>query len=100
MGILLEFETERLIIKLLTLSQMKLWVNNISILEKELGCKCDGPLEGFFLNIVNNQIKIIENDPENYIYHSLDLKNIKKKKQTGGNWIINNKIRLYITDII
>jgi len=51
-GILLEFETERLIIKLLTLSQMKLWVNNISILEKELGCKCDGPIEGLFLNIV------------------------------------------------
>ena len=70
MGILFEFETERLIIKLLTLSQMKLWVNNIPLLEKELGCKCGGPVEGFFLNIVNNQIKVIENDPENYMYHS------------------------------
>jgi RimJ/RimL family protein N-acetyltransferase len=70
-GTPMELETERLIIKLLTLSQLKLWVNNISTLEVELNCKCDKePIDGFFLDIVNNQIKIIENDPENYVYHS------------------------------
>jgi RimJ/RimL family protein N-acetyltransferase len=67
----MEIETERLVLKLLTLSQLKLWTKNIPMLEKELNCKCDGgPIEGWFLNIVNNQIKIIENDPENYIFHS------------------------------
>jgi len=67
----MELETERLFIKLLTLSQLKLWVNDISMLEIELNCKCDkGPIDGFLLNIINNQIKIIENDPENYVYHS------------------------------
>jgi hypothetical protein len=36
-----------------------------------LGCKYDAePIEGEFLNIINGQIKIIENDPENYMYHS------------------------------
>jgi hypothetical protein len=39
--ILMKLETERLYIKLLTLDQLKLWVNNIQILEKELDCKYD-----------------------------------------------------------
>ncbi|MBS4534189.1 GNAT family N-acetyltransferase [Clostridium sp. D2Q-14] len=66
-----ELETERLYIKLLTLSQLKLCVNNILMLETELDCKYDAePIESEFLNIINNQIKIIENDPENYMYHS------------------------------
>jgi predicted acetyltransferase len=67
----MEIETERLLLKLLTLSQLKLWVNDISTLEMELNCKIDTELlNGVFLNIVNNQIIVIENDPENYIYHS------------------------------
>jgi RimJ/RimL family protein N-acetyltransferase len=41
------------------------------MLEKELNCKCETePIEGWFLNIVKNQIKIIEKDPDNYIFHS------------------------------
>ena len=94
---LMELETERLYIKLLTLAQLKLWVNNIQILEKELYCKYDAePIEGEFLNIINGQIKIIENDPENYIYHSfwfiirkadkiavgsMDFKNVPNEKK-------------------
>jgi hypothetical protein len=61
----MKLETERLEIQLLTLSQLKLWVNDIQALENELKCKYDAePTEGLFLNIINNQIKIIENDPE------------------------------------
>jgi hypothetical protein len=67
----MEIETERLLLKLLTLPQLKLWVNDISTLDMELNCKNDAEPKGVFLNIINNQIKIIENDPENYIYHSL-----------------------------
>jgi predicted acetyltransferase len=67
----MKIETEKLVIKLLTLSQLKLWVTNIPILETELNCKYDAePIEGEFLNIINGQIKIIENDPLNYMYHS------------------------------
>jgi RimJ/RimL family protein N-acetyltransferase len=67
----MKLETERLFIKLLTLPQLKLWVNNISMLESELNCEYDAePIEGEFLNVINGQIKIIENDPLNYMYHS------------------------------
>jgi RimJ/RimL family protein N-acetyltransferase len=67
----MKLETERLFIKLLTLPQLKLWVNNIPMLESELNCKYDAePIEGEFLNIINGQIKIIENDPLNYMFHS------------------------------
>jgi RimJ/RimL family protein N-acetyltransferase len=67
----MEIETDRLLIKLLSLPQLKLWVNSISMLESDLHCKYDAePIEGEFKNIINGQIRIIENDPENYIYHS------------------------------
>jgi RimJ/RimL family protein N-acetyltransferase len=67
----MELETERLVIKLLTLPQLRLWVNNIPLLESELNCKYDAePIEGEFLDVINGQIEIIENDPLNYMYHS------------------------------
>jgi RimJ/RimL family protein N-acetyltransferase len=82
----MEIETERLLLKLLTLSQLKLWVNDISTLEMELNCKCDAePIKGVFLNIINNQIKIIENDPENYIYHSFWFIIRKEDKAVVGS---------------
>lgn len=92
----MEIETDRLIIKLLTLSQLNLWVNNIKILEEELNCIYDAePIEGEFKNIINGQITIIKNDPENYMYYSfwfiirkndrivvgsMDFKNIPNEK--------------------
>jgi len=82
----MELETERLLLKLLTLSQLKLWVNNIPTLEVELNCKCNkGPIDGFFLNIINNQIKKIENDPENCIYLSFWLIIRKEDKRVLGS---------------
>ena len=84
-------ETERLYIKLLTLNQLKLWVNNIQILEKELECKCDiEPIEGFFLNIINEQIKIIEKDPKNYMYYSFWFIIRKEDKITVGSMDFKN----------
>jgi RimJ/RimL family protein N-acetyltransferase len=71
MDLMMEIETDRLFIKLLTLSQLRLWINEISTLEKELNCKYDAePMEGVFLDIVKNQIKTIENDPKNCLYYS------------------------------
>jgi RimJ/RimL family protein N-acetyltransferase len=89
--VLSELETERLSIKLLTLSQLKLWINNISILETELDCKCDAePIEGWFLDILNSQIKIIENDPENYMYHSFWFIIRKSDKKVLGSMDFKN----------
>jgi RimJ/RimL family protein N-acetyltransferase len=89
--ILSELETERLYIKLLSLSQLRLWINNISILETELDCKCDTePIEGWFLSILNGQINIIENDPENYMYHSFWFIIRKSDKKVVGSMDFKN----------
>jgi len=86
-----EIETERLIIKLLTLSQLKLWASDISLLESELDCKYAGePIEGIFLKIINKQIKIIENDPENYRYHSFWFIIRKIDKKVIGSMAFKN----------
>jgi len=89
--VLSELETERLSIKLLSLSQLRLWINNISILETELDCKCDAePMEGWFLSILNNQINIIENDPANYMYHSFWFIIRKSDKKVVGSMDFKN----------
>ena len=80
-----ELETERLSIKLLSLTQLRLWISNISILETELDCKCDAePMDSWFLNIINGQINRIENDPENYVYHSFWFIIRKSDKKVVG----------------
>jgi RimJ/RimL family protein N-acetyltransferase len=87
----MEIETERLLIKLLTLSQLYLWVNNISILEKEMNCKYGAePIKGEFRNIIDGQIKIIENDPENYIYYSFWLIIRKSDRVVVGSMDFKN----------
>jgi RimJ/RimL family protein N-acetyltransferase len=89
--VLSELDTERLSIKLLSLSQLKLWINNISILETELDCKWDAePIDGWFLNIINGQINVIENDPENYIYHSFWFIIRKSDKKVVGSMDFKN----------
>jgi RimJ/RimL family protein N-acetyltransferase len=89
--VFMKLGTERLEIQLLTLSQLKLWINNIQILENELKCKYDAePIEGLFLNIINNQIKIIENDPENYLYHSFWFIIRKTDKKVIGSMDFKN----------
>jgi RimJ/RimL family protein N-acetyltransferase len=84
--IFIEIETERLFLKLLTLSQLKLWVSNILMLEMQLDCKYDAePIEGEFLNIIKNQIKIIETDLTNYYYHSFWFIIRKEDKMVVGS---------------
>lgn len=48
-------ETERLELILLTANQLKLWIEDIHSLERELNCSYRAELmEGFFLEIVKN----------------------------------------------
>ncbi|AKA70422.1 GNAT family N-acetyltransferase [Clostridium scatologenes] len=67
-------QTERLELILLTPNQLKLWIEDISELEKELDCfyKAES-MEGAFLEIVKKQYKIIQKDLNNYLWHSFFL---------------------------
>lgn len=67
-------ETERLELYPLNVNQLKLWIEDIAALEKELSCSYAAePMEGFFLDIVKGQLKITESDPDNYAWHSFWL---------------------------
>lgn len=64
-------QTERLELIPLTLNQLKLWIEDIPTLEKELDCSYKAELmEGFFLDIVKGQYEITLKDPDNYLWHS------------------------------
>jgi ribosomal-protein-alanine N-acetyltransferase len=64
-------ETDRLYLIPLTANQLKLWIEDIPILEKELNCTYRAePMEGIFLGIVKRQYKITVEDETNYLYHS------------------------------
>jgi ribosomal-protein-alanine N-acetyltransferase len=64
-------ETDRLYLIPLTANQLKLWIEDIPSLEKELNCTyCAEPMNGIFLDIVKGQYKITVEDEANYLYHS------------------------------
>lgn len=64
-------QTERLELIPLTLNQLKLWIEDIYQLEKELDCSYMAEsMEGFFLQIVKGQYEITQRDPNNYLWHS------------------------------
>lgn len=64
-------ETERLEQIPLSPRQLRLWVEDMAALEKELSAVYRAePLEGLFLEIVSTQMKITEKDPEYYQWHS------------------------------
>ncbi|CAM2906645.1 GNAT family N-acetyltransferase [Clostridium sporogenes] len=64
-------QTERLELIPLTLNQLKLWIEDIPELEKELDCSYKAEsMEGFFLQIVKGQYEITQKDPNNYLWHS------------------------------
>lgn len=64
-------ETDRLEIIPLTGKQLKLSIEDMSSLEKELNFTYKGDLlEGFFLDIFKSQLKITLEDEDNYMYHT------------------------------
>ncbi|WP_419196106.1 GNAT family N-acetyltransferase [Caproiciproducens galactitolivorans] len=70
----INIETNRLILIPLTARQLQLWAEELPSLEKELNCSYDAePLEGFFLKIIKSQLKITQEDEENYLYHTFWL---------------------------
>lgn len=64
-------ETDRLYLIPLTAHQLKLWIEDIPALEKELNFSYRAePMEGIFLDIVKGQSEITAEDETNYFYHS------------------------------
>lgn len=70
----MKIETERLEIIPLKSSELKLWLEDIESLEKELDCLYKAePIEGFFKEIIKGQLLITEKDEKNYLYHTFWL---------------------------
>lgn len=70
----MKIETERLELVALQPRQLKLWIDDISSLEGELNVTYKAePMDGFFLDIVKEQLRITEENPENYCWHSFWL---------------------------
>lgn len=79
-------QTERLELILLTPNQLKLWIDDISALEKELNCSYRGEvMEDFFINIVKNQYEIAKKDIDNYLWRSFFLLIRKKDRVVVGS---------------
>jgi ribosomal-protein-alanine N-acetyltransferase len=67
-------ETNRLELIPLTPNVLKLCVENIAGLEKEMNCSYQGePLEGYLLAIVKSQLDLVQRDPDNYLWNSVWL---------------------------
>ena len=63
--------TERLVLVPLNARQMRLWLEQITELEKELDCTYKAEsLEGDFLKIVKGQLHVTEQNENNYYWHS------------------------------
>ena len=63
--------TERLELVPLLPYQLKLWVENIPNLEKDLNCSYQAePMEGLFLAIVKKQLEKTVKYPNDYLWHS------------------------------
>lgn len=66
--------TERLELVPLTAAQLALWLDDLPALERALNCCYEGePLEGVFADIVRKQLAVVQNDPENDVWHGFWL---------------------------
>ncbi len=84
-------ETERLILHPLNPNQLKLWLNDIQSLERELNIKYDAePLEGIFLEIVNGQLEVVLKNDNDYLYHSFWLLIKKENRLVVGSCDFKN----------
>lgn len=63
--------TDRLELHALNSEQMRLWLNDIPALERQLNCSYKAePIEGFFRKIVEGQAVLTEENASEYYWHS------------------------------
>ncbi len=71
---------------LLTVPQLRLWIEDVPALEKELHCHYQAqPMAGFFLEIVKSQYEIARADPDNCLWHSFFFLISKKDRIVVGS---------------
>lgn len=81
----MQLETKRLLLLPLDEVQIKNWTENIPALEQALCCAYDGErMEGVFLQIVRGQIKKMQNDRENWLFHTFWLLLRKEDRTVVG----------------
>lgn len=67
----MKLKTERLELIPLLPYQLRLWIEDISALERDLKCVYQAePMEGLFLEIVKGQLETTEKNPADYRWHS------------------------------
>lgn len=67
----MQLTTKRLELVVLDARQLKLWTENLPLLEAELNCSYQAePMADFFQEIVRGQLAATEKDPENAAWHS------------------------------
>lgn len=67
-------KTKRLELLPLLPYQLRLWVEDIPSLEKDLKCSYQAePMEGLFLEIVKEQLEKVEKNPNDYLWYSFWL---------------------------
>ncbi|WP_195984295.1 GNAT family N-acetyltransferase [Clostridium sp. D33t1_170424_F3] len=70
----MQLETKRLLLLPLDEVQIKNWMENIPALEQAFRCTYDGEkMEGVFLQIVREQAEKVQNDRENWLFHTFWL---------------------------
>jgi len=68
----MRLEGKRIELIPLTARQLTLWVDNIKALEAELDCIYRGePVMGSFIDFVRSKASMAENDPDNYLFHTI-----------------------------
>lgn len=70
----MNIETERLKLIPLTPKQLKLWIEDLPAIERDLHCFYRAePLEGGFLEVVKGQAEIAEKNPDDYLWNTFWL---------------------------
>ena len=68
----MKLETQRLTLVPLNARQLRLWIEDIPELEREMNCSYRAePVEGEFLNILRQQLELVERDEAHLLFHTL-----------------------------
>ena len=82
----MKLETNRLEIVPLNSHELKLITENINEFEKELNCKyCGEEMDWIILKIFKSQIPLVQNNSEDYLWHTFWLFKLKNEEKFIGS---------------
>lgn len=83
--------TKRLHIVFLTITQLDLWINHFPAIKKEQGFHYQAdPIEGFFKEIIQEQIQKIKQSHHNYLFYSCFFLIRKFDKAAIGSFVFKD----------